>query len=298
MRRIAARNAGTPGYATSQLCGWLVPLVITAPVLGYWYWLLSLMILLYLAAMHSITWQYYTNTLSLIRSVAESRQAQLASAARASEYQAIFDNAAAGAVEYEPASNRLLRVNRVFCQMMGRSEADLLGGVTPSALTHPDDWDKDSEHWAALTGTGEACNVEKRYLRPDGAIVWAHVSASIAAADGDELPGRIIAILQDITGRKVTEAALQASEEMLRLSLEVGRIGSYRQDLTRRACSTATRRRGVCTACRATMHRCRTLSGSRCWSREDRERLAVVRSNAYAERRSVADFDYRCLAPG
>jgi hypothetical protein len=83
---IATRNAGTPGYATSQICGWLVPLMITAPVLGSWYWLLSAMVLLYVAAMRSITMQYYTNILSLIRSAAESRQAQLASAARMSEY--------------------------------------------------------------------------------------------------------------------------------------------------------------------------------------------------------------------
>jgi diguanylate cyclase (GGDEF)-like protein/PAS domain S-box-containing protein len=206
----------------------------------------------------------------------------------------MFDNAAAGLAECDTVSNRLLRVNRAFCRMMARSETDVLAAATLSALTHPHDRAEDEEFWAAFAEIGQAREIERRYVRGDGAIVWARVSVSIA--DGDGRPARVIAIFLDITGLKATEAAWQASGEMLRLSLEVGRIGTYRQDIRSGTlyCSPEARRMlgipGDDEAVPAASWEAMLLP-------QDRARLPTERRQAYAQRRSVADFQYRFHHP-
>lgn len=48
--------------------------------------------------------------------------------------------------------------------------------------------------------------------------------------DDDGRPVASLGVVIDVTDRRAIEAKLQASEELPRLSLEAGRIGSYRQD--------------------------------------------------------------------
>jgi PAS domain S-box-containing protein len=79
-------------------------------------------------------------------------------------------------------------------------------------ITHPDDLQKDIEYFRRLQG-GEihGYSLEKRYIRPDGTIVWAElVVAKLTSTNVSN--SNHIALVQDITERKLMEKALYESE--------------------------------------------------------------------------------------
>jgi PAS domain S-box-containing protein len=106
---------------------------------------------------------------------------------------------------------RFARVNRVLCEIVGYSP-DELTALTFQAITHPDDLETD----VALAGQlarGEIprYQLEKRYIRKDGAIVDVLLSASILRnRDGAAL--YYIVRVEDITERRRAQEALRLSE--------------------------------------------------------------------------------------
>ena len=88
--------------------------------------------------------------------------------------------------------------------------------IGPVALTHPDDRLLTSRLRSELrAGVRDTYTQEKRVQHRAGHWVWVRVSVSaIRAADGTLL--RMISMVEDITERKTTEAALRASEERFR----------------------------------------------------------------------------------
>jgi PAS domain S-box-containing protein len=102
---------------------------------------------------------------------------------------------------------RLLQVNHSMCEITGIS-AQELASMTLDEITHPED--AETERPLAdrmLSGEIPNYQLEKRYLRRDGATVWVMHNASIAHdSSGRLLYG--IAQVQDITRRKETEDRL------------------------------------------------------------------------------------------
>ena len=73
-----------------------------------------------------------------------------------------------GVAEIEMETGRFIRVNRRLCEMVGRTEEELLA-TTFQAITHPEDVDLHEEKTALLAaGKIGHYNLEKRYLRKDG----------------------------------------------------------------------------------------------------------------------------------
>jgi PAS domain S-box-containing protein len=109
----------------------------------------------------------------------------------------------------DPASGRYVRVNQAFCRFLGRS-ADELVGLRTTDVTHPDSVEADKRALKGLAAgelTGHV--TEKRYVRPDGSVVWGALSVSVAlAADGsiDVFFGQVM----DITESKEREAEVNA----------------------------------------------------------------------------------------
>ena len=112
---------------------------------------------------------------------------------------------------------RFLRVNRRLCDILGRSEAELIGRSVKE-ISHSEDRDlTDAERSRVRSGKLEVAHFEKRYLRPDGRTVW--VDLAVALARGAEgAPLYEIAVFDDITERKNAEAALHAAHEELKRS--------------------------------------------------------------------------------
>ena len=65
-----------------------------------------------------------------------------------------------------------VRVNGALCALLGR-DADALIGVRDQELTHPDDRQSDVDAaWRILNGELDSWQCEKRFVQPDGSIVW------------------------------------------------------------------------------------------------------------------------------
>ena len=74
--------------------------------------------------------------------------------------------------------------------------------------THPDDLDRDVRYFhEVITGAREYYQIEKRYLRPDGSILWADLTTALIR-DEAGAPAWFCTLVQDITERKGLEEAL------------------------------------------------------------------------------------------
>jgi diguanylate cyclase (GGDEF)-like protein/PAS domain S-box-containing protein len=225
---LASRNAGTPRFALIQVYAFLMPLAAVEAVRGGDLVFVGLMTTLYTVALRSIVWQHYADLVSQF-------VAKRASAEREAELQTIFANAAAGVTEVTADLGRFTRVNRVYCRMAGRPEAELLGERTIFDVVHPAERADLRQGLRAMAELHTVFDGERRYLRPDGTVLWVRISAAGSKYNADGQASHIVAVVHDVTERKAAEAALRESEEMLRLSMQVGGIHNYQRDyVTRR----------------------------------------------------------------
>ncbi|MBX3329227.1 MAG: PAS domain S-box protein [Nitrospira sp.] len=123
----------------------------------------------------------------------------------------IFEQAGVGVAQIDSRTGRFERVNRKYCEIVGRTEAEMLA-TTFMKITHPDDLAEDLAGMEHLRcGRVDSFAVEKRYLRKDGSIVWVLLNVAPLRKPGEELSHHI-AVVQDITERKRAESALRESE--------------------------------------------------------------------------------------
>jgi PAS domain S-box-containing protein len=149
-------------------------------------------------------------------------------------FRVMFHASAVGKIEVEPESTRFLRVNAAMCKFLGYSEEELLGR-TVVEVTHPDDRQESRELGRRLfTGESDVFDVEKRYIRKDGQVVWARVTVNVIR-DPSGRPLRNMGVIQDVSARKRAEEDLKASKDRLQLALDAAQLGWWRYDPLRRA---------------------------------------------------------------
>ncbi len=142
-------------------------------------------------------------------------RADAALRASEAEFRAAFEQAPVAMSQSDPATGLLLRVNDAYCELVGRSAA-WLAGRSFTEITHPDDRDRERGTWGRMVrGEVPGYESEKRFVRPDGSIRWARVTATVVRGpDGRAL--RTMVAARDVTDRKAAEEALRESEERLR----------------------------------------------------------------------------------
>ncbi len=102
---------------------------------------------------------------------------------------------------------RFLQVNRAMCELTGRDREDLIGKSFRD-ITHPDDLDASAAALGRLaSGELPRYQLQKRYLRADGRVLWGLVSVSLVRDDSGE-PLYAIGQIQDITERVRAEEQL------------------------------------------------------------------------------------------
>jgi diguanylate cyclase (GGDEF)-like protein/PAS domain S-box-containing protein len=108
------------------------------------------------------------------------------------------------AIALAATDGHLLAVNRALCELVGRSPKQLLGG-TLQDVTHPDDvLATVRAARRMITGDRTSYEAEKRYLRPDGSVVWGLLRTSLVRdAHGD--PSHFVSHITDISERKLAE---------------------------------------------------------------------------------------------
>jgi PAS domain S-box-containing protein len=104
-----------------------------------------------------------------------------------------------------------IKINTVFEQITGRSKEDLIR-LGWESITHPDDLKEDLENYRRLqSGEIKSYSMEKRYIKPDGSVVWVHMIVAPLTLSDDQQYGHIC-LVQDISKRKASEIALNESE--------------------------------------------------------------------------------------
>jgi diguanylate cyclase (GGDEF)-like protein/PAS domain S-box-containing protein len=111
--------------------------------------------------------------------------------------EAAFDHAPIGMALCNP-EGEFVRVNAAMCALLGRGPEELLG-ARDETFTHADDRAKDVDAaQRILRGEQHSWQAEKRYVRPDGELVWALASVSFAR-DEFGRPLAWVGQFQDIT---------------------------------------------------------------------------------------------------
>jgi diguanylate cyclase (GGDEF)-like protein/PAS domain S-box-containing protein len=99
-----------------------------------------------------------------------------------------------------------LRVNAAVCALLGRPQ-ELLVGRSWSSYNHPDDPPLEAAMASRLAAGHDSYTDERRYIRPDGSVVWAALHMTVVR-DEAGAPQYYLVQLQDICERKELEAQL------------------------------------------------------------------------------------------
>jgi PAS domain S-box-containing protein len=130
-------------------------------------------------------------------------------------------------------SGAFLTVNDAICDIVGYSAEELLA-LTFQDITDPDDLGRDMSLLSDLIAGGiRSYQMEKRYIRKDGAIVWVRLTvAAVRRPDGSAQ--HLISQIENIDKHKKNEAELQAtaarlaeSNHLLTLAEEMAHVGHW-----------------------------------------------------------------------
>ncbi|MEA2634672.1 MAG: hypothetical protein QOH92_1439 [Chloroflexota bacterium] len=128
---------------------------------------------------------------------------------RASErlFRSLFSESPAGQI-LSSSDRKIVAVNRAFCEMTGYTESEILQNGW-DAITPPDDQAGIFASFERLwSGELNAMQMERRYLRKDGTLLWGQVS--VARVPDDSGRARyVIDQVQNISDRKQAQQALE-----------------------------------------------------------------------------------------
>ena len=143
---------------------------------------------------------------SVVVDVTERNDALAALEASEAFASAIVANAPHG-IAVTDLDGRMIRVNAALCDIVGRSEDDLLGSHY-FVMTHPDDRAATARAKARLhRGEVAVYEMRKRYVRGDGSVAHVQVASSLLR-DGDGKPRFQLGLIEDVSARVAMEEAL------------------------------------------------------------------------------------------
>lgn len=131
--------------------------------------------------------------------VIERKQAEEALRTNEETFRSAMENASIG-MAFVDLTGRFMKVNKALLDLLGFNEEELTG-LHFQEITHPDDLEKDLAYVQQILNKEiRTYQMEKRYFRKDGGIIWILLNVSLVWS-GD-LPAYFIAQIQDITARK------------------------------------------------------------------------------------------------
>lgn len=134
-------------------------------------------------------------------------------------FRAFFEMASVGVAQADAYSGRFRKVNRKYCEIIGYTEEEMVS-FTFRDITYPDDLDIDRQQRRELIeGKILEFTVEKRYTRKNGSVVWVILTVSPLWGAGQK-PDCCLAVIQDITKRKMAEEKLVFADKVFEHSIE------------------------------------------------------------------------------
>jgi PAS domain S-box-containing protein len=104
-----------------------------------------------------------------------------------------------------------IAANAFYCRYVGYSLEEL-SRMRVADITHPEDWARDVEGMRQLlAGASDIYNVQKRYIRRDGELLWLRLSVTTVRDDAGQ-PRCLIAVARDIDELRRTKQQLGEHE--------------------------------------------------------------------------------------
>ena len=126
-------------------------------------------------------------------------------------FEATFLHAPVG-IAHVGLDGAFLLVNPRFCEISGY-DADTLIRTGFQQITHPDDLHADEELLARLNaGDVPRYAMEKRYIRPDGQIIWVNLTVAMVRDEADR-PEFYVAVIEDLSDLR--QASFEAVHDPL-----------------------------------------------------------------------------------
>ena len=150
---------------------------------------------------------------------------------REEKFRTIFNGAAVG-VAVVNLEGRFMETNAALQEMLGYDETELRG-MGFVEITHPDDVEPDTSLSKELAaGKRDYYEIEKRYIRKDGRLLWGRLKVSLVRGPGGE-PGFFIGMVEDITERKRAERRRSVQYSVSRLLAESPAFDDMTQKILR-----------------------------------------------------------------
>jgi len=157
-------------------------------------------------------------TIGVIEDITTQRQAEEDLRTSEVRFRSVFEDARIG-MTIVSRDDHIIDVNSAYQELVGYT-IDELRNITIADITHPDDVLIDAQLFEeVLQGKRSSYQMEKRYIREDGDIIWVHLTVTVVKDEHDEITF-IVGMAEDITARKEAESSLSESEYKYRTLLE------------------------------------------------------------------------------
>lgn len=141
------------------------------------------------------------------RNITKRRRAAEELLRRHNELDTVLSRAGVGIVQYAD-DHRLIVANEQFCRILGRTKEEL-DGLSMETFTHPDDLPRNAALLNRHRQSETPFHIRKRYIRPDGEIVWCSVAISFVRHSKTNEPTTIV-VAREVTDE--VEAQRQAED--------------------------------------------------------------------------------------
>ena len=119
-------------------------------------------------------------------------------------FRTIFEEGPMGIGLFDINTSKTIQINSKYAEIVGRSREELLKSNW-EAITHPEDIYKDYEVTALLLShRGQSYKFTKRYIKPDGSVVWVNLTC-IGLANGEDFNDVELTMIEDVTEQKKRE---------------------------------------------------------------------------------------------
>jgi two-component system cell cycle sensor histidine kinase/response regulator CckA len=127
-------------------------------------------------------------------------------------FRAIFNGMAVG-IALVNTDGRVMESNQALQKMLGYRGEELYNRIL-NELAHPEDATQDLDlHKKLITGEKDHYQIEKRYIRKDGEVVWGRLNVSLTYGLG-RVPPYTIHMVEDITEWKQLEMQFLQSQKL------------------------------------------------------------------------------------
>ena len=146
------------------------------------------------------------------------KQAQARLEQNEQRWRTAFENSAIG-IMMRDREGRFIAANSVFQNMVGYTESELCQ-LSFMDVTYEEDRKSELElSGEVLEGKRQHYQIEKRYRRKDGALLWVRNNVALVPGMRNVAPF-LFAVVEDITQRKQEESERRYSEERYRVVVE------------------------------------------------------------------------------